>query len=80
MTSIHPNIDEAKAINSHFIIIGAHDSSGGAGFVSDVKAANALKCYPKYVVTHVTAQTHTSVTDIFPVSFVINRDMLLVSW
>ena len=68
MTSLHPNIDRENLKNSHLIIIGAHDSSGGAGLVSDVKAANALKCDPKYVVTHVTAQTHNSVSDIFPVS------------
>ena len=68
MTSFHPNVDKEKALSSHLIIIGAHDSSGGAGFFSDAKAANALKCDPKYVMTHVTAQTHTSVTDIFPVS------------
>ena len=68
MTSIHPNIDKAKALNSHLIIIGAHDSSGGAGLVSDFKAVSALRCTPNYVVTHVTAQTHNLVTDIMPVS------------
>ena len=68
MTSLHPNIDREKALNSHLIIIGAHDSSGGAGFTSDLKAVNAFRCQSKYVVTHVTAQTHNSVLDIFPAS------------
>ena len=59
MTSLHPNVDSEKANNSHFIIIGAHDSSGGAGLLSDFKAASALRCDPKVVTTHITAQTQS---------------------
>ena len=68
MISLHPNIDTEIAENSQLIIIGAHDSSGGAGFASDAKAASALGVEPKYIMTHVTAQTHNSVMDILPVS------------
>lgn len=49
------------------LAVGGSDSSGGAGIQADVKALSALGVHASTVVTAVTAQSSTAVTDIHDV-------------
>jgi hydroxymethylpyrimidine/phosphomethylpyrimidine kinase len=48
-------------------VVGGSDSSGGAGVQADVKALHALGVHASTVVTAVTAQSSTAVTDVHEV-------------
>ncbi len=51
----------------HVLAIGGSDSSGGAGLAADVKVLHALGVHASTVVTAVTAQSSTAVTDVHDV-------------
>lgn len=51
----------------HVLAVGGSDSSGGAGLQADVKVLHALGVHASTVVTAVTAQSSTAVTDVHDV-------------
>ena len=51
----------------HVLAVGGSDSSGGAGLQADVKTLHALGVHASTVVTAVTAQSSTAVTDVHEV-------------
>ena len=59
--------EEATLLVKRVLAIGGSDSGGGAGIQADVKTLHALGVHGSTVVTAVTAQTSTAVTDIHDV-------------
>jgi len=57
------------------LTIAGSDSSGGAGIQADLKSISANKCYAASVITTITAQNTTGVTDVFdlPISLIENQ-------
>jgi hydroxymethylpyrimidine/phosphomethylpyrimidine kinase len=61
-------VSEGEALRVRRVLaIGGSDSGGGAGIQADVKTLHALGVHASTVVTAVTAQTSTAVTDIHDV-------------